>query len=296
MITSLRIGLAASLVTVASLGGRAIGQTENTPVIANKALAQACKLELSNFKAVSRQDFEMFSMEIMGLLDQVALGTLTPQQALDGAVDAANELVEMTHMCVDMISRDLESTAAGILATPVGLPTGFLVGDTSTIDKFCASLDKAATKIRLNILKELREFAIGLDAGEEYVVASSVPALVKAPLPAPNPTPNAPLPEMLLSINSLVGGSDRTVAGDGRLGVAGTADPSNGDVTVTINGPNGTTATQTVSVDAATGMWHAFFPAAGPDNLPEGNYRVEAKQGDANGASVNGAVGIPGLP
>jgi len=256
-------------------------------------LKSASKSELSFHKNAVKQALSNYCDTLDQIADDVGSGALTPDAALDQITAATNAFVDDLSVLGDQISRNLEFFAGALLQGTSGIPAGFLLGDCGTLDRFSASIGKTVAKTISKVLKKLKKIAKAAQGGANYGVNPGLGAPVPPPPPAPVPGPPPPPPPKPLKINALAGGSDITAANDGKLCVGGTADPANGNVDVTINGPGGTMLTQNVAVDPVTCRWQACFPAMGVPNLPEGNYQVQAAQA---GVAVNNAIGVPGAP
>lgn len=164
-----------------------------------------------------------------------------------------------------------------------------LIGSGGAFDQWLAIVGKKRDATYVKGVKKsakLAAFARQFFDGDLELTIQALPADVPVEAPG-NPKPAA-LP---LSITGLGSAHLPAVKNDGKLFVHGIAPSPFAPVVVTIHGPNGETFVRNVTA-GGDGTFEASFPSApgaGPGNLAEGNWRIEAT---SDGRSDDAAHGI----
>ena len=230
---------------------------------------------------------KLYCDELADISKHVKSGDLTVEEALDLAFDAYTEWADFYHLALDQFldttfediwTRNFE---AGFLAFSDDL-IGFLPGACGDWDKFEDKMKKLADKGVAQGLKKFKKlakvlgkFAAGDDAELQVVIEHPEVLLeVDIPVALPAVVPQVPaeaLPKALEK--SWTGSGSLSTASDSGLIMGGSADPGEGDVTVTINGPDGFMESMTVPVNKEC-EWKVKFTG-----LPRGSYTVELSQG-----------------
>jgi hypothetical protein len=286
-IRGLRVQVVA-LLMVALVAGVARGgdPEELTPKEASAAFK---KVSASHLKFLKSQ-IKDFSKQFSDQVDAAVLAAITSPIAPEALLVIVHNHIATTYLqlqgVINVVNAAIESDGAALLAQTTGHPSDFLIGDCGVIDEAREGVLKELLKFRDKLEKKLKKIAKTL--GKNGYEFGSTVAPPEAGSAAPNPDDaGAPVPAIRpLKVDSTAGTSSAGEQGDGSLAVGGSADSSNGTVTVVINGPTGATAT-VAGIAVVNGRWSAAFTAG---DLPEGNYRITVSQG---GVEHTVDAGIP---
>src|SRR5262249_1948976 len=155
----------------------------------------------------------------------------------------------------------------------------FVVGDGGLIDfavHGAADLVHAATVkafIKVHVFGAFLQKTTGFD-----IVVDRRPQIANPITPTDDNGTPSPTPKTMLRIDRLLAGSDHTNLdnSDGRICLAGTADPINGaDLQVTLTMPGHAPVVVPATVDNTTHRWKILSPDTLPGTLPVGNYSID---------------------
>jgi len=243
--------------------------------------------EASKFAKLAVKDYVAdFNDTLADIIAAMNAGDLTPSGAAFEAIDAAQDLIDdledgqeffLDDVYSDIWTRSLAFGATGIDAGNLGL----LSGACGQWDDFEAGVRKLSGQAVSTMQKRLKSFLKLLDkaVGSEvdalfvlgaipqllFVPAQPIPVPAVEPLPPPDP-PKRPLKQTWTASGRL------STSATSRLHVGGSADPSRGDVTIALAGPDGFTAEETVSLSPQD-TWRVQF-----GNLPPGSHVVTLTQ------------------
>ncbi len=257
-----------------------------------KAFVKQAKGKLKDASKVAKDAgkdlVQTFCDDLSIVADGFLAGELTVDEALDEAFNDAQDLIDLMDFTLDPF---LDATFADIWTRAVlgGLNqinddvVGFLPGACGEWDQFEDGVRKEIDKAIKTLDKKLKKFEKTIDkalkgddldllmvwAFPEILLAVDDPVALPADPPTETPAPATPK-NLEKSWNASGRLDDSAV---GRLHTGGQADPGGGMVTITINGPDGATATVMSAVDGNC-AWRAEFPGIKP-----GDYSVTATQG-----------------
>jgi hypothetical protein len=166
------------------------------------------------------------------------------------------------------------------------LPHGLVVGDGGVLDDALSAINSAAAKAVVGPNKKLAKLAAKLRKKTDMRLLA-VLAPLRARLFAPIGGDFAGGAQNTLTIDVVVGFDRGGADDDGRFWASGLGGPSEGDVSLVLDGASFLSLSDTP--DGATSRW--VLDNAWPANtLPEGNYGIFVSQNDGSGA--NATLGI----
>jgi hypothetical protein len=254
-------------------------------------LRKEAKKQLKQLKDIDALVSKELELSLDLLLVRIQQGTIAPGDAAEDATEALLDAMTSLQLHATAVQTLVEVEATELLDDLNQTPADFRVGGAGAWDDFEERLHDEIAKVETHVARELEKFALGLQklAPDRVVVLRKVGRAAIDP-PAPGAAPETAV-QRPVKVFAVAGSSLADVDNDGRLCVAGTADPAvaGGLVHVVVRTANGPPIEQDVVV-APDGIFRAFFPAAGDPNLPEGNYRIGSDQG---GAPALAAVNAP---
>jgi len=245
------------------------------------------KVELLTLKGALKGVEADFEADLKTMKADVIAGTLEPAQAHEDLFNRLDQLFTEEAAAVKTFSDTIQGFASDHLQNMVVLPNAFVVGDGGLIDD---AVHGAALLVHTYTAKayvKVHAFNKKLQQLTHYdLVVDRRPQLVDPITPtddagSPSPAANSPL-----RIDILLAGSDKQAPSDGRVCLAGTADPVNGtDLEVTLTMPGQAPVVLPATVDNTTHRWQVQSDAT----LPEGNYAVTVAQGDV---AISDSIGM----
>ena len=283
----LRAGLLALLGTglLAAAAPAQLGAAGET-----KQFAAQITVELLTLKGALKTDESSFETDFKAIKDAVTANTTAPDLAHEQIFNRLDQFFADEDADLKTFVGTIEGDASTHLQNMVVFPNAFVVGDAGLIDK---AVHDAADLVHVNTVKayvKVNAFSKKLQKNTHYdLVVDRRPQLVDPITPSDHNGTPSPTPKTTLRIDILLAGSDHTVVGDGRICLAGTADPANGaNIAVTLTKPGDAPIVINTTVDAGTHRWKILSPAALPGTLPEGDYAVDVTQG---GVTVSDSIG-----
>ena len=266
----LRLPVLSSLLCVAALAAPAAAIPGPGDDVAQ--FAKEIKERLKTLKDSLKDLDAQFATDIAAIQGDYLGGTAdapTTHVAVFGLVSALDaDVAAALHDYTTGVQTDASTHLQGMVA----FPNAFAVGDGGLIDEALGAGVKARVKSTVLNFKKVHKLAALMKILENYDLIFDRRGQALDPItPSDEQGMEADTPAKMLRIDLLMGGSIKSILGDGTLCLAGTANIGGTDhVVVGIQRVGDVAVTLNADIDQATGRWSVQF-----DALPEGNYAIE---------------------
>jgi hypothetical protein len=265
----LRLPVLSSLLCLAALAAPAAAIPGPADDVAQ--FAKEIKDRLATLKSSLKDLDAQFGTDIAAIQDDYLGGTAdapATHLAVFGLVTALDaDVAAALQAYTGGVQTDASTHLQGLLA----FPNAFAVGDGGLIDAALASGVKARVKSTVLNFKKVHKLAALMKLIDNYDLIFDRRGQALDPIvPSDAQGEEADAPAKMLRIDLLMGGSLKSILGDGTLCLAGTANIGGTDhVVVAVQRVGDTAVTLNADIDQATGRWGVQF-----DALPEGNYAI----------------------